>query len=640
MTEYAIARQIEVVRDHADLTIVGTHSGTEYAPIPREEYDETELQDPYGDEEYFSSLLVPSDRDRAIRQAAIDSGADLVVSHHPHVIQGFELYNGKVIAHSLGNFTFDLRYPETFPTMILNTKIDETGFSELSITPVYLDDWIPVPATGELGQHLLDYLARRSKELDTYLFVDRYHIMAELILDTLSMETNECTFAAGCAVTEENGMWSTKPIPLARCGHISSVDAVSPGQDWSYRLGREIIWFGNFENEGCTLWNVNSEHEWYDESTSFEGDRSLCHRRQADSGINVVTNFERRVKRYEDSDFSLHGCMKTQNGAEVTIQIRYYETRYGSAILDTEDIGVQIWGDSDWALYSKELTIPEQTNYFDIRLFSNCPEQGEALSWFDNAGLIQWTEWQPFGGNAELAVPNDYYWLQLMSSSEAESVSASYTETEFGFMYLPQIVLDPCSLAIAVPVNGSASAPIMISNAGDGSLRFALSMAADWLQCAPRSGCLGPGSAQEITVHVNALGLEEGHYGERIIVRSSDPYAGTMEIPVDLYVSSQTSVTDLCITPLDDSMRLSWSPIPFAESYHIYRSEYPYGPWELIVTQEGTEYIDEHVSTTHDQSYYQVTAELPTLARTSHPTPKALGAGQPQPSRPSRDETR
>ena len=38
--------------------------------------------------------------------------------------QGFEVYNEKLIAHSLGNFVFDLSYPETFPSLILNSSLD------------------------------------------------------------------------------------------------------------------------------------------------------------------------------------------------------------------------------------------------------------------------------------------------------------------------------------------------------------------------------------------------------------------------------------------------------------------------------------------------------------------------------------
>lgn len=40
-------------------------------------------------------------------RAFVDAGADLVIGHHPHVVQNFELYNGKFIFYSLGNFVFD-----------------------------------------------------------------------------------------------------------------------------------------------------------------------------------------------------------------------------------------------------------------------------------------------------------------------------------------------------------------------------------------------------------------------------------------------------------------------------------------------------------------------------------------------------
>ncbi|RKJ49678.1 hypothetical protein D7Y05_08245 [bacterium 1XD42-54] len=48
----------------------------------------------------------PDDTQQALAHLAIDCGADLVVGHHPHVLQGIEYYNGKYIVYSLGNFCF------------------------------------------------------------------------------------------------------------------------------------------------------------------------------------------------------------------------------------------------------------------------------------------------------------------------------------------------------------------------------------------------------------------------------------------------------------------------------------------------------------------------------------------------------
>jgi poly-gamma-glutamate synthesis protein (capsule biosynthesis protein) len=43
--------------------------------------------------------------------AAIDAGADLIIGHHAHILKGIEVYKGKVIFYSLGNFGFDLNLP-------------------------------------------------------------------------------------------------------------------------------------------------------------------------------------------------------------------------------------------------------------------------------------------------------------------------------------------------------------------------------------------------------------------------------------------------------------------------------------------------------------------------------------------------
>lgn len=49
---------------------------------------------------------VPNDTQKSLAHYTIDKGADLVVGHHPHVVQGIEEYKGKFIVYSLGNFMF------------------------------------------------------------------------------------------------------------------------------------------------------------------------------------------------------------------------------------------------------------------------------------------------------------------------------------------------------------------------------------------------------------------------------------------------------------------------------------------------------------------------------------------------------
>jgi len=132
-------RAIEAVRGIADRVVVEMHSGEEYILTPRASGNDQVLipNDQEGDEFYSPLALFPAPGDTEERHRAIENGADVVIGHHPHLLQGFEVYLGKLIAHSLGDFVFDLNYPETYPTVILNACLDETGFHDFTLTPVY-----------------------------------------------------------------------------------------------------------------------------------------------------------------------------------------------------------------------------------------------------------------------------------------------------------------------------------------------------------------------------------------------------------------------------------------------------------------------------------------------------------------------
>ena len=447
MTPYYVSQQINSVRDVADLVIVETHSGSEYSVAPGSDYDKSLELYQYKelnpeDEEYDPFIDVPHMWDREIRHFMIDAGADLVVCHHPHIIQGLEVYDGKLIAHSLGNFVFDLSYAETMPSMILNAKVNESGFYEFEITPVFIDDYIPERATGEFGLHILDYLARRSKELNTYLSVDRENITAKVVLDTLSMEILSQNYSAIFPLQTEGDYKISQPFYLQRNGNISAVNTIEPVADWEYRLGREIIWFGNCEDEGCTFWNLNSNDEWYDENVYYAGFRSVCQRRFQNSGSEIITNFTNRIKRYSAGEYSLHGFIKTLNGNSVTVEVRYYSQRTTGSPLGIENIGVELSGNTEWEFFSADLNVPDNCNFFDIVLKSDCPLSGQAYSWFDNIGLIEWTDWREFEGNDQIENPNDFYFMQVKTNSNGNIPAFCVNYTETNYNYIPPVKND------------------------------------------------------------------------------------------------------------------------------------------------------------------------------------------------------
>jgi len=432
LTESNIIQQINSVRNVADLIILEMHSGSEYSVSPSDWFGKIILnEDPNGDEDYSPDFKSPLESDIAIRHFAIDHGADAVICHHPHIIHGFEVYNGKLIAHSLGNFVFDLDYPETFPTLVLNSKIDETGFYEYSITPVYIDDYIPVQARGELGLYLLDDLAKRSKDLNTYLKIDRDNITAEIILDTTILNPYPVSSAADFILEEENGFWISEAVLLERKGSISSIDYIAPAGNWQYRLGKELIWFGNFEDEGCTLWEINHPDEFYDTTESFTGKRSICQVRP--SGLLPLnTNLEKRIKLYSDtSGYTLHVYIKTENASNAGVVIQFFETRTQYYPIGTENLGEEVSGTTGWSYYNNGFSLPNGAEFINLRLRSESPQNGVGYSWFDNVGLIEWTDWQEYNSISSVSYPNDYYWLQFKISESVLSANVNYTETKF-----------------------------------------------------------------------------------------------------------------------------------------------------------------------------------------------------------------
>lgn len=115
----------------ADVVVVQIHSGMEYAPAP-------------------SQALVDA------AHQAVDAGADLVVAHHPHVLQGAEWYRGVPILWSMGNLVFDQDRFITFPSAFLRTVWEADGsLLEARLLPLYMDGYRPVPLVGQAGRSVL-----------------------------------------------------------------------------------------------------------------------------------------------------------------------------------------------------------------------------------------------------------------------------------------------------------------------------------------------------------------------------------------------------------------------------------------------------------------------------------------------------
>ncbi|MEN6430058.1 MAG: CapA family protein [Coriobacteriales bacterium] len=138
-----VTEAIREAKAHNDYVIVSFHWGVEY------------VDDANADQ---------------VRDAhrAVDAGADMVLSHHPHVIQAVEYYKGQLIAYSLGDFVFDHYSRKTGEAFILDAELGPDGVANVSVTPVYLDtNGRPEVVTGSAAQTILSRLRQISAQRST-----------------------------------------------------------------------------------------------------------------------------------------------------------------------------------------------------------------------------------------------------------------------------------------------------------------------------------------------------------------------------------------------------------------------------------------------------------------------------------------
>lgn len=121
---------------------------------------------------------VPNALQKRMAHFAIDNGVDLVIGHHPHVLQGREIYKGKPILYSLGNFCFGgAPNPSDKDTIIFqmilsfdatNRKIlgtEERIIPARVSSDTWRNDYRPVLATGDEEKRILEKFERISKQI-------------------------------------------------------------------------------------------------------------------------------------------------------------------------------------------------------------------------------------------------------------------------------------------------------------------------------------------------------------------------------------------------------------------------------------------------------------------------------------------
>ncbi len=101
----------------------------------------------------------------------IDHGADLILGHHPHVLQGVEFYKDRLIAYSLGNFIFGSYSESAKESILLRITLQSADISTVQAIPINVYnkevDFRPLPLQGEMKEAFLHRWIRLSSELNS-----------------------------------------------------------------------------------------------------------------------------------------------------------------------------------------------------------------------------------------------------------------------------------------------------------------------------------------------------------------------------------------------------------------------------------------------------------------------------------------
>ncbi len=111
-----------------------------------------------------------SEKQRRVAAIAAEAGADLVIGHHPHVLQGLEIRGHTLIAYSLGNLLFPMR-TSSRPAMLLRYTPPQRGRdggwseAEAEVIPCVIEGFQPRLATDDERSEILAHVAQLSRRL-------------------------------------------------------------------------------------------------------------------------------------------------------------------------------------------------------------------------------------------------------------------------------------------------------------------------------------------------------------------------------------------------------------------------------------------------------------------------------------------
>ncbi len=345
----------------------------------------------HGSQEYANS---PTGVTEQRLKSSLDAGAALAIAHHPHVTQGLELYNNKLIAYSMGNFIFDQNFSATQHSFILYVWLDGEEFHRAEIVPIYVKGYKPTPATGMHRYTVMKRLKTLSKIRNTDIGQSGGHGVITSKKASVEVEHQD-NQATKLSFGNNERVASLYELPW----QAPITQVMLPNSEVRYRLGINLINDSNFET--FNLFD-SPERGWLfnRESTSINnfgasGEHSLAIQlKSTQDNIFGMQSFRRVYK--ASSAMTLKAKFKTQ--AAVKINFYWQGRKSRQKLFDAFKNGkkhligtVDLTANKQWQNVEIEFNSP-RIGYKSYRVLAQAVlENGETVTLnIDDFSLIEW----------------------------------------------------------------------------------------------------------------------------------------------------------------------------------------------------------------------------------------------------------
>jgi poly-gamma-glutamate capsule biosynthesis protein CapA/YwtB (metallophosphatase superfamily) len=354
--EPRLTAAVHAARAEADLVVIQLHGGMEYAKEP--------------------SHFIADYTERAIA-----AGADLVINHHPHVLQGLSLVDDHLVAWSMGNLAFDQTLWATLPSALLQVHMGTDGtLKRAFLEPLLIEDFQPRGLRGWPQE-------RTAREV-----LGLSDLVAALDDGALEIDRGDRAVETRRSLDVEGPSEGWSEAIELRDGWVDQIR----GAD-AWRLGRDLLLVGDFEDtdidddvaEG-TLWDLSSRWEGIASDAAHSGEYGLrLHRDYGDDNA-IAASPRHRIGLPADRALTVSGWYRTEGA--LTVQLSWYaDTRGESASRDR----IELAPSATWARFEVDAEAPADAIAVGLYLSLDVPERAAVVADLDELRLISWSDQAP-----------------------------------------------------------------------------------------------------------------------------------------------------------------------------------------------------------------------------------------------------